>query len=519
MASIGLYEAFIAFFCLFTFYFFFHTKPFCCLLIQKTHKSYPWNWPVLGMLPGVLLRLHHIYDYSVEVLECSNLTFQFKGPWFAGMDTLVTVDSANIHYMLTSNFSNYIKGPEFHEIFEVFGDGIVNSDSDLWRNLRKLSQATFNHQGFQNFSTFTTRSKLTDGLVPLLNHFAEEEMVVDLQDVFQRFMFDTTYIFLTGSDPRSLSIEMPEAEFAKAFDDIGEAVVYRHIAPRFLWNLQKWIGIGTEKNMMEANATLDRVCTKFISSKREEIRSQGITRSQGDCKDLLTYHIKLDTNKYELLNPEDDKFLRDYAVGIMAAGRDSTAATLTWFFWILSENPNVLTKILQEMNTNLPKKGNGQDKSSYMNKLVYLHAALSESLRLYPPIPFERKSPIKPDVLPSGHKVKSNTNIMIFIYALGRMKAIWGEDAIDFKPERWISETGELKHEPSFKFLSFMAGPRTCLGKNLAMNLMKTVIVEILQNYEIRVISGQKIEPKPGLILQMKHGLKATIAKKCSSLD
>ena len=76
-----------------------------------------------------------------------------------------------------------------------------------------------------------------------------------------------------------------------------------------------------------------------------------------------------------------------------------------------------------------------------------------------------------------------------------------------------------LRHEPSYKFFSFNAGPRTCLGKNLAMNLMKTVIVEILQNYEIKIVSGQKIEPKPGLILHMKHGLKVTMTKKCSSLE
>ena len=76
-----------------------------------------------------------------------------------------------------------------------------------------------------------------------------------------------------------------------------------------------------------------------------------------------------------------------------------------------------------------------------------------------------------------------------------------------------------LRHEPSYKFFSFNAGPRTCLGKNLAMNLMKTVIVEILQNYEIKIVSGQKIEPKPGLILHMKHGLKVTMTMKCSSLE
>ncbi|CAN8324096.1 unnamed protein product [Cochlearia groenlandica] len=508
MALVEFLEAFIIFLSfLTTYYYLFH--------IKKTLKSFPWNWPGFGMLPGLLVQLHRIYDFSVEILENSNLTFEFKGPWFTGMDILVTADPANVHHIMSSNFSNYIKGPAFHEIFEAFGDGIINTDSELWLNWRKASQAIFNHQMYMNFSTSTTKSKLKDGLVPLFNHFAREDMVVDLQDVFQRFMFDITFILVTGSDPTSLSVEFPDVEFAKALDDVGEAILYRHITPRFLWKLQKWVGIGTEKKMMKASATFDRVCATYITAKRDEMK-QGITQSE----DLLTSFIKLDTTKYKLLNPSDDKFLKDFTIGFMAAGRDSTASALTWFFWILSQKQTVLTKILQEINSNIPTTGSGPDKdtSPYLNKLVYLHGALSESMRLYPPIPFERKSPVISDVLPSGHNVKSNLNIMIFIYAMGRMKAIWGEDAMDFKPERWISETGGFKHEPSFKFLSFNAGPRTCLGKTLAMNLMKTVIVEILQNYEINVINGQKIEPKPGLILHMKHGLKVTITKRVFSI-
>ncbi|KAG2261363.1 hypothetical protein Bca52824_068442 [Brassica carinata] len=67
------------------------------------------------------------------------------------------------------------------------------------------------------------------------------------------------------------------------------------------------------------------------------------------------------------------------------------------------------------------------------------------------------------------------------------------------------------------QFFAFNAGTRSCLGKQLDMNLMKTVIVEILQNYDIHVIKGQKIEPLPGLILRMKHGLNVTITKRDSA--
>ncbi|XP_010450996.1 PREDICTED: alkane hydroxylase MAH1-like [Camelina sativa] len=136
-------------------------------------------------------------------------------------------------------------------------------------------------------------------------------------------------------------------------------------------------------------------------------------------------------------------------------------------------------------------------------------------MRLYPPIPFQRKSAIKPDFLPSGHKVDADSTIIIFLYAMGRMRAIWGEDAAEFKPERWVSETGGLRHESSYKFFSFNAGPRACLGKHISMIQLKTVVLEILQDYDIEVLKEQKIEPYPGVILRMKNGLNVTVKNRC----
>ncbi|KAL1205451.1 Alkane hydroxylase MAH1 [Cardamine amara subsp. amara] len=298
MASISLFEAFIASIC-FLF--------LLCFFINKPNKSFLiTNWPLLGMLPGLLMVLDQVYDFLVELLENSNLTFECKGPWCARMDMLVTVDPANIHYILSSNFSNYTKGPEFKEIFDVFKYVIFNVDSELWKNLRKAAQARVNHQEFQRFSASATRDKLKNGLVPLFNHFAKERTIVDLQDVFQRFIFDTTMVLITGSDPTSLSIEKPENEFAKALTDAGEAIMYRHIKPRFLWKVQKWMGFGLEKKMVNADAIFNRVCAKYISVKRKEISHKSI---EDEGEDLLTSYINLDTTKYDILNPSDDKFM------------------------------------------------------------------------------------------------------------------------------------------------------------------------------------------------------------------
>lgn len=509
MAYIGLLEVFIAF----SVFIFFHF-----LINKKPNQILPRNWPVLGMLPGVLVVLHRINGYLAEILEVSNLTFVFKGPWFSGMNMLITADPANIQHVFSSNFSNYDKGSEFKEIFDFLGEGIFTADSKLWEEMRKSALVMLSHQGFQSFSLRTITSKIKNGLVPVLDHFAEANTVFDLQDVFQRLAFDVTLTLVTGYGFNSLSIEMPKNEYAKAMDDAEEVAVYRHVKPMILWKLQNWIGLGEEKKMIKANAAFDRSCAEYISAKREEIQSRQHSNigEKAHDEDLLSFYMKLDTSKYELLNPKDDNFLKDIIKSFMLAGRDAIATTLTWFFWLLSKNPEALTKIRQEIiNTNLPRSGKSLDPEK-LNKMVYLHGALCESLRLYAPIPFERKSPIKQDVLPSGHKVDENWKILFSVYALGRMRGVWGEDASEFKPERWISErNGGLKHEPSFKFFVFNSGPRNCLGKNLSFLQMKTVAVEIIQNYDIKVVEGHKIEPASSIVLHMKHGLKVTVAKRC----
>ncbi|CAN6803316.1 unnamed protein product [Brassica oleracea] len=509
MAMISLLEITVYFLCFSYFFGYF-------FIMKKPHRSFPTNWPFLGMLPGLLVEIPRVYDYITEFLEASNLTFLFKGPCFVGVNMLFTVDPANIHHIMSSNFTNYPKGSEFKKIFDVLGDGIFNTDFDLWMDLRKSAQCMMSRPEFQRFTLRTNMRKLEKGLVPILDHFAEKKLVLDLQDVFQRFTFDTTFVLATGIDPGCLSIEMPEIEFARALDEAMEVIFFRHIKPEIVCKIQRLLGFGDELKMKIAHSTLDRVCSKCIASKRDEI-TRGVTSIDSSSKNLLMSYMDVDTTKYKSLNPGDDKFLRDMILSFMIAGRDTTGSALTWFFWLLTKNSEVTTKIRQEINTKIsPRTNNDSDhfSSQELNKLVYLHGAICEALRLYPPVPFQHKSPTKPDVLPSGHKVEPSTKIVFCLYSLGRMKSVWGEDASDFKPERWISETGSSIHVPSFKFLSFNAGPRTCLGKEVAMTQMKTVAVKIIQNYEIKIVEGHTIEPVPSVILRMKQGLKVMVTKR-----
>ncbi|KAH0682141.1 hypothetical protein KY289_019893 [Solanum tuberosum] len=91
------------------------------------------------------------------------------------------------------------------------------------------------------------------------------------------------------------------------------------------------------------------------------------------------------------------------------------------------------------------------------------------------------------------------------------MELVWGKDALEFKPERWISERGTVKHEPSYKFFSFNAGPRICLGKEVAFTQMKAVAAAIIHNFHVEMVKGHEVCPNVSVILYMKHGFKVRI--------
>ncbi|KAL0424438.1 UNVERIFIED_CONTAM: Alkane hydroxylase MAH1 [Sesamum radiatum] len=112
----------------------------------------------------------------------------------------------------------------------------------------------------------------------------------------------------------------------------------------------------------------------------------------------------------------------------MIAGRDTTSSALTWFMWLVSTHPEVERKIRDELNSIIPTKESNKWRMFQVDELrnlVYLHGALCEALRLYPPVPFQHKAPVQPVMLPSGHYVHPKMKILFSLYAMGRMDYIW----------------------------------------------------------------------------------------------
>jgi cytochrome P450 len=298
------------------------------------------NWPVFGMLPGILQNAPHVHEFATRVLKHYGGTFEFKGPWFTNMEYVLISDPTNIHHITSRNFSNYEKGPKFREIFEPVGDGIFNSDSDSWRYQRKLIQSMIKNKKFELFLEKVSRGKVESGLIPILDHVSSMGIEVDLQDFFQRYTFDNVCFMVLGFDPNCLSIEFPEVAHAKAFDQMEQSIFYRYAVPESCWKLQRWLQMGEEKKMSNACKIFDQFVYQCISSKREEqSRSGSGTQKVEEAKfDLLTACIEEDEGGEMDGFTKSNKFLRDMAFSLISAGRDTISSGLTWFIWLVACN-------------------------------------------------------------------------------------------------------------------------------------------------------------------------------------
>ncbi|KAL2897741.1 Alkane hydroxylase MAH1 [Bienertia sinuspersici] len=333
------------------------------------------------------------------------------------MNFIITVDPANIKHVFSRNFGNYGKGSNFHEMFEVLGDGIFNTDDTLWQYHRNLTHSFFGNPKFQSVLVDTIRDDIESRLIPLLNYVSNSNVEIDLKDVFIRFTFDNICTILMNHNPNFLSIDLPRLKFTIAIRNIEEVIFKRHLVPKFVWKPLRWLSVGEKKYKRDCQ-TVDNFLYMLIAKNREKrTRTTSINSKQvTDVSfDLVKYIDEGDTTTAP--NKRGDKFLRDTMFSLILAGANTSSVAFSWFFYILSKYPHVTNKIRDELNTIM-------NFNEHNNKLLYLHAAICETLRLCPPVAFDHKASIKSDVLPSGHHLNPDMHIVFDMYAMGRLKSM-----------------------------------------------------------------------------------------------
>ncbi|CAN6480322.1 unnamed protein product [Victoria cruziana] len=469
--------------------------------LRKNGNGYP---PAVGTLIDEMRHYGRLYDYHTE-LSSKLKTYRILYPLSSA---IYTSDPVNIEHVLKTKFSTYPKGEESYQILkDLLGDGIFNVDGDPWRYQRKLASYEFSRRAIMDFSSNIFRSKAAE-LVQHLSVFASTRQAIDMQGLLTRSTLETMFIIGFGVEPSALigSSEKWNA-FADAFSDANAVITVRYID--IMWKLKRFLNIGSEASLRKDVKLIDDLVYKLILHKREHHRSP--LHSEGKKDDILSRFLAASEKDPEHIT---DRFLRDIILSFMLAGRDTTSVTLSWFLYMICKHPSVERKILEEISDTMNIEDGSIEKFSesltntVLNGMHYLHAALSETLRLYPAVPLDGKECAEDDTLPDGFKVRKGDFVNYPIYAMGRLTYLWGDAADLFQPERWI-EDGIFRPESPFKFTAFQAGPRICLGKDFAYQQMKIIAATLLYFFKFKLEDErQEVRYRTMLTLQIDQGLR-----------
>ncbi|KAL6569530.1 hypothetical protein OROMI_014044 [Orobanche minor] len=489
--------------------------------ISKSLKG-PRVWPLVGSLPGLIENADRMHDWIADNLRACGGTYQTcicAVPFLARKQGLVTVtcDPKNLEHILKTRFDNYPKGPTWQAVFyDLLGQGIFNSDGDTWLFQRKTAALEFTTRTLRQAMGRWVNRAIKNRFCPILETAQLEAKPVDLQDLLLRLTFDNICGLAFGKDPQTLSPGLPDNGFASAFDRATEASLQRFILPEVMWRLKKWLRFGMEASLSRSLVQVDEYLSNVISARKLELTAQQTDANLSPHDDLLSRFMKRKESY-------SDEFLQQVALNFILAGRDTSSVALSWFFWLVMQNPTVESEILNELCTVLIETRGGDDVAKWIeepltfeevDRLVYLKAALSETLRLYPSVPEDSKHVVADDVLPDGTFVPSGSSVTYSIYSAGRMKSAWGEDCLEYKPERWLSASPDgykFAMHDSYKFVAFNAGPRICLGKDLAYLQMKSIAAAVLLRHRLVAVAGHKVEQKMSLTLFMRDGLKVDV--------
>lgn len=291
--------------------------------------------------------------------------------------------------------------------------------------------------------------------------------VTDIQPLFFRLTIDSATEFLFGesvesqlADLSGYSRDRPhmsvdEKEFAKSFDQ-SQAALAMAIRMGGLSQL------AFDKSFRQHRD----ICWQFIDYYVHKALSEEKTSKEKTPNGKQKY-VFLDALAESTRDPVE---LRQHIISILLAGRDTTASLLSYVFMLFTEHPEVYRKLRTIVLENFGTYKNPHDITfASLKSCNYLQWILNETLRLYPVVPLDGRLALKDTTIPTGGGpngtspiyVRKGTQVEYSVYVTHRRKDLWGQDADEFRPERWNGR------KPGWEYLPFNGGPRICIGQQV----------------------------------------------------
>ncbi|KAF8436007.1 cytochrome P450 [Boletus edulis BED1] len=439
----------------------------------------------------------------------------YEIPWVLGNTRIVLCDPKAIAHLYGGEPWTYVQTP-----FSKIGtEGIVGKGSLLTargedhRRQRKTLTPAFNNAAIGNLISvfYESAYKAKGGWDSLIEEHDDGDAVIEVQNWMNHISLET--IGIAGFSHHFGSLDGKKTLVEEAFNSIGSTnqtvdLFFVMLAQVFPWLLR--LPIARSKHWQRLNDTMGEISNAFLTKSRKE--KEAGTLSESEEKSILGLLIKAeDQGGQRHLTREE---VTAQAKTLLLAGYESTSISLTWALIELSKNPDIQTKLRAE----LLEFGADPTYDQLLNGLPYLDAVVHETLRMHAPFSGFTRMAAVDDVIPLSKPVRTQsgkfvdhisvtkgTYLSVSVPSINRSTALWGPDAKEFNPERWIREDGIPAAAKEIQghrhLLTFLDGPRTCLGKGFAVTEFKIVLSVLVKHFMFELRDG------PETVIEIVNGI------------
>ncbi|KAF9194121.1 hypothetical protein BGZ51_001100 [Haplosporangium sp. Z 767] len=424
---------------------------------------------------------------------------------------VLIADPKAIQHVFSTHSYRYTKPSRVRRLLsEVTGNGVLVAEGDVHKKQRKMLNPAFGHKHIKEMVPIMAipaakLGRLWEERVDQSdNKSVEFDITTDLSNATLDIIGiagNSAYRELFGSS--SIIIQLFRL-FIPAYMNIP-----------FAHNRRRWHSVQA----------IERVSSRLIAEKRAQANAETpVGPDEKEGKDLMSILIRGNEQVGSLEDGKlTDRELKDQILTFLAAGHETTSVTVTWMLHIFSIYPDVQKRVRNELLSALGRPSDDKMLSyDELNALPYLNACVKELLRFIPPVPTTTRVASQDDTI-LGYDIPKGTQIFLSPAVLHKLKSVFGEDADEFKPERWMdpatvpeeikAKTKFVTPDMSWAYSPFLSGPRNCIGSKFALIETKILVYYLLANLEYHPAPGftfKKVSrvtwrPTPGMRLIVKR--------------
>lgn len=384
-----------------------------------------------------------------------------------------------IHQVLVEDAAKYYKTKLTKELLRPsLGNGLLISDGELWKRQRKLIQPAFHAARIAAYAetmTAYTERAIGEWQPGQTRNIAHDMMSLTL-DIVIKTLFGEQ---LTPQEREDIGRAV----------DIGQKQVGQGF--KTIVRTPNWLPTPARREGEWAMGKINAVIARFIAQYRQTGQDRG---------DLLSMMLAA----VDEAGSMSDAQARDEAFTLIVAGHETTANTLTWAWYLLSQHPQVEAALHTELDAVLSGRAPTFEDLPH---LPFTEAVVKETLRLYPAAYITSREP-QEDVRIGEYHIPKGYSVLVSPYITHRDPR-WFDAPEQFMPERWL---GDLeKRLPKFAYFPFGGGPRICIGNAFALMEARLILATIAQRFRLVLAPGHRVTLDPLVTLRPKHGMRMVV--------